>query len=137
MLAMTTGLFRPFLAALTILAGMAWSAPAAAQFVPAPNVPAPGTGVPNSIHERLYPGIATGGMLTEQTGQQGRSPVGLGSSANGLASPPPGAFVQPIPRPSPGMTVVPRSGGDGSAGDVQGLYTAPFEQGPLEQRITP
>ena len=131
---MDSGLKWP-VAAILLVTALAWSVPAAAQFVPTPSVPAPTTGMPNSIHERLYPGIASGGILTEQTGQQGRSPVGLGSNTNGLASPPPAVFKQPVPRPSPGLHVVPRS--DGSQGSVQGLYTAPFEQGPLEQRITP
>ena len=145
---MTVKRFRPGLVALWVAAGVAWGAPAGAQFVTAPTVSGAQNGVPNSIHERLYPGVATGGILTKR---ESRTPVQLGSGTDGAALPSVGAVARPTTLPLPGTQVIPQTEGarprsdalkglHGSSGDelsgVRGLFTAPSEQNPLG-RVTP
>lgn len=127
---------RAALVALCVAAGGGWTTAALAQFVPAPTTPGVTTGVPNSIHERLYPGIATGGILS--TGQQGRSSVQFGSATNGAAPPPASVVMQPSSSSgqAPSTLFVPRPGARGEPPGAQGLYTAPSEQDPLG-RVTP
>lgn len=130
---MTTMRFHAALAALCAVASATWSATAAAQFIPAPTTTGAGTGAPNAIHERLYPGIPTGGILT--TEKQGRASVQLGSGASVAPPPRASAVLQPAPEPLPSTSFVPQPGSTEPPGP-QGLYTAPSEQDPLG-RITP
>jgi len=127
---------RGVLCTLFIAAGSVWSATALAQYVPtSPTTPGTTTGVPNSIHERLYPGVATGGIFT--TGQQGRTSVQFGSATNGPAPPPASVVMQPpASGQGPGTLVMPRPGASGESQGPQGLYTAPSAQDPLG-RFTP
>lgn len=147
---------RTQLAAFAAAGCCAWSGAAVAQLPPELS----GLGVPAAP---AFPGVATGAAPAFQNqlnmgaanalnaGQQGRSPVLLGSGFD-AATPLSGGFMRPAFAPFPGTLVVPQAGGakvlggtppgiltvkdDAGPPSVKGLYTAPDEQDFLN-RITP
>jgi hypothetical protein len=144
--------FHPVLAALCVAAGCAWGGSAFAQFVPTPVVPGLTNVGGNAIEQRLYPGVPTGGIMTESP-SQGESPVRLGSGGSVGVPAASGGLTQPAWKPPPGMLAVPSTdavralGGDALRGlpgptlanpssGSQGLFTAPSVQDPLG-KLTP